>query len=114
MLADVSDHLEPEVRQRAHREWDALAAQPVDQLGVLDRRVAVIDPLPSELQALPHVLRRPLLAGVADPVLAELPGPRVDLAELRGWMVAFGGIEADADPAIAERQGVLERVHGLV
>ena len=110
VLSDVLDDLQPEVRERAHRERGPVAAKPLHELRIVDRGVAVIDPLPPELERFPHICGRPLLAGVADLVLAELPGALVDGSELRRRVAALGGIEADADPPVRERQRVLERL----
>ncbi len=64
------------------------------------------------VQRLPDVLGRPLLAGVRNGEEALGPGAVEDAAELLGRVAGFPGVKPDSDDRVAVRQRSLERRHG--
>ena len=69
----VAHDAQLEVRERADGQRHALADQPLDQRRILERAVAVVDAVDvQEVERLPDVVGRSLLAGMGDPLQPAL------------------------------------------
>ncbi len=87
MLLQGGKDPELHIGERAHGERDLLRRQPRHEAVVLQAPHAVIDaPRLKDIQRLPDVLGRALLAGVHDAREAHLPGLPEDPANLRGGL----------------------------
>ena len=90
------DDAELEVGERADGERHLLARQPLDQGGVLERAVAVVEPVDlAGCRAPRGHSGRAFLAGMGDALQAERGGGGEDPGELRRRMAELGGVEAD-------------------
>ena len=105
VLGKVVDHAQAQVRERAHREGHVVAAQPGDQLGVVDRVHAVVDaPHAEHVERFGHVVGRALLAGVGDGGRSRPRVPRRRRGEVARRMADLGRVEADAGDQVARRR----------
>src|SRR5262245_27268252 len=94
--------LEPQVRQRAHGQRDALAREPIDQRRILVAVDAEIDARDLEpIERLADVRRGAFLAGVRDRRDTERAHLREHPLELARRVAAFAGVEPDRDEVAA-------------
>ncbi|CDI67906.1 Putative uncharacterized protein [Bifidobacterium animalis subsp. animalis IM386] len=98
MLAHVVYDLQPEVRQRAAGERNAVACDALEQLAVVLNVDAVVDALGvQQIERIADIRRRALLAGVRHAVPAKGPCPRELIDEFGRWVADFRRIEPDAE-----------------
>ena len=110
------DDAELEVGERADGERHLLARQPLDQSRVLERAVAMVEPVDLQnVERLVDIIGRTFLAGMGDALQPERGGRREDPRELRRRMAELGGIEPDRlDPVEPGLRLLQRRERGLL
>lgn len=113
MGAQLGHGAQAHVRQRTHRQCDAVLGEVCEQFGVVDGTDAVVHPLDLEKsQRLPDVRRRCLLAGVGDATQSQLGCPAEHALEQR-WRVAdLRGVQTDAEQLVGTRRDLVEEGFG--
>ena len=115
VLLERVDDPQLDVRERADGQRDPIGLEPLNQATILQAAHAVIDPLGAEqVERLPDVLGRALLAGVGDG-----PEPRAiarsnTSRNFSGGLTHLGGVEPDAEDRVPVRERLLERRHRVV
>ena len=90
VVAQLGEHAQLLVRQRAHGERYALGRQALRQRGVVHRLHAVVDALDTQhIQRLPDVFGRAFLAGVGHQTKAQFAAAREHAGELFRRMAEF-------------------------
>src|SRR4029453_5880655 len=96
VLPELGEDAQLHVGERADRQRHLLRDEPLDETVVFGAPHAVIDAAYAEqVERLPDVLGRPLLARVRDGEEALRPGAVEDGAELLGRVAGFPGVEPD-------------------
>jgi hypothetical protein len=108
------EHVEPDVRQRAHRQRHPFLRQAQHQCGILLTAHAVVDALHvQDVEGLVDIGGRPLLAGMRDGGQARFARPPEHRLKLRRWMAGLRGVESHGREGSAKRQRRFERGHGI-
>ena len=90
MLRQIRHDPQPQIGQWADGQRHALARKARDQPVILERTIAVIDATDAEqVERLPHVLRRPLLARMRDRKQAGIAGAAKHVLELARRVAHF-------------------------
>ncbi len=115
MAGDVVDDAEADVGEGTDGERDAVAGKAGDQFRVLEAADAVVDALGVEdVEGVGDVGGRALLAGVGDGVEPHGAGAGEDAGKSFRRVAALGGVEADAEDAVALRHRRLKGGEGVV
>ena len=103
MVGEGVDHPQAHVGERADGQRNPLPHEPVQERLVLQAADAVVDPFHAEqVEGLPDVRGRALLAGVRHEVQPVRPGEFEHLGEKLGRVADLGGVESDpVDPEVA-------------
>ena len=114
MVSDGRYASEPDVGQRAYGERNPIGDQAADESVVFHGPDAVVYALGAQdVESLPDVVRRAFLAGVGDPVEAQLGGGGEHLAEESGWVSDLGGVQANGEERIGMGDEGFEGLPGL-
>jgi nitrite reductase/ring-hydroxylating ferredoxin subunit len=91
MRADVADDSEPHIRERTDGERDARLREAPHQRGILESAIAVVDAVDLEdIERLPDIGRRTLLAGMGHDAEAERAGAGERFLELARRVADLG------------------------
>ena len=92
----IVDHAQPQIGQGAHGQRHLLARKAVNELGVLDGTIDMIEPRDAKhVERFPDVARRAFLPGMGGEKEAGVARAPEDRLEFAGRMSAFGRIESD-------------------
>ena len=102
-----------QIGQRADRQRHAAVGEPAGQGGVFQRPVAMIEPVDlQQVQRLDDIVRRPLLAGMGDPLEAQRPRRVEHPLEFRRRMAQFRTVQSDALDPVQPGPGHVQGVKG--
>ena len=114
VLSQIGEHAQLEIRQRAHRQRDAVLRQPRHQCRVFGALHAVVDALHFQhIERAPHISGRAFFAGVRDQVEVQFAAAREHAGELLGRVAHLAGVKADADELVPVRQRLFQRGEGF-
>src|SRR5262245_9965381 len=98
MVGELVDDAQPQVGEWTNGQRHLLTCESADQRLILERAVAVVDaPDTEQVERLPDVARRSLLAGMRRQEEARVTGAREHPLELARRVPGLRRIEPDAD-----------------
>ncbi len=110
VLGEILDHAQLQVRQRTHRERNAIAHEALDERGVFVAAHAVIDAVHvQDVEGFRDVRGRAFLSRMRDQAQIHRVRLREHAGELRRRIAALAGVEPDADDVTAKRHRGVER-----
>ena len=113
VVLQVGKHAQLLVRQRAHRERDAVLRQALHQGGIVHGLHAVVDALDLEhIQGAPDVGRRPLFACMGHQVQTQFTASGKDACKFLWRMPQLAAIEAHAHDLVEQGLRLLQRFKG--
>ena len=112
---DVVDHPQAHVRQRTHGERHPLTDEALDERGVVESIVAMVDAGSVEqVKRVARLVCGTFLPGMGNRQHTLGASPVEDFAELPGWVTLLSRIEAHSDDPVAAPQRMFQCGHGLV